>query len=286
MLQTDPITGELRLIAPGRSARLGARSKGCPFCAGNEETTPPETARLGGRGGESTAAAWSARSFPNLFPLTAPHEVLVPTPRHVTSWRDLTLPELQVAINLLLARRSALGAGAADRYVHCFVNDGAGGGASIPHVHAQLVVVPRGAWTERLTVGVRDPASCALCALLRDESELVVERGYRYAIAAHPVPRMAGALLIVPAVHDTTISDEPAAELAELVHRAWQALPEGDANMWLVADDEHPSHWYLELQPRTATQAGVELALGLCVIASPAETTAAAARERLAMGRL
>lgn len=286
-LHEDPITGDLRLVAPGRTARLGARATGCPFCPGNEAGTPPETGRIEARthvlDDRTLRSGWSARAFPNLFPLTDPHEVLVPSPRHVTAWRELTLPELEAGLELLLERRAALSQ--PGRYVHAFVNDGSAAGASLPHVHAQLVSVPADQHAMRLTHGVRRHSGrCALCDLVGDhESPFLVERGLHYAIVAHPLPRIGGALLVAPLVHDTRVDDEAPLDLAIRVHRALQALPPDAAmNMWLVADEANDAHWYLELQPRTANLAGVELALGLNVVAKDPLVSAAEARERLA----
>lgn len=286
-LREDPITGELRLVAPGRADRLAPRPRGCPFCPGNEAATPPETGRVPTSEHAHAAgvdAAWTARSFPNLFPLTDPHEVLVPSPRHVTAWRDLTLPELEAGIELLVRRRAALLA--PGRYVHAFVNDGVHAGASLPHVHAQLVSVPAEGHAARLTHGVRDGTGhCALCAIVGDhDSPYMVERGACYALVAHPLPRLTGALLITPLAHDSGVQAEPVAELAALLHRALQAVtPDAALNMWLVADEASDTHWYLELQPRTAHLAGVELALGLSVVARDPQVTAGEARERLGM---
>lgn len=286
-LLEDPITGDMRLVAPGRSARLGPRPTGCPFCPGNEEDTPPETGRIALRANahpESVDADWSARSFPNLFPLTEPHEVLVPSPRHVTAWRELTLPELEAGLELLVERRAAMLE--PGRYVHAFVNDGREAGASLPHVHAQLVSVPAEGHAERLTHGVRGvDGRCALCDLVGGhDSPYLVERGVRYAIVAHPLPRVAGSLLVTPLEHRTEIGDDTLSDLAARVHRALLAVqPDAALNMWLVVDETTHAHWYLELQPRTAFLAGVELALGLSVVAKDPLTTAADARERLAI---
>lgn len=286
-LREDPITGDTRLVAPGRAARLGRTPTGCPFCPGHEASTPTETGRIPARPHASEAAAldapWAARSFPNLYPLTDPHEVLVPTPRHVTTWRELTLPELEAGLELLLQRRAALLA--PDRYVHAFVNDGREAGASLPHVHAQLVSVPAGRHAERLTHGVRGrDGHCALCEIVDDpDSPYLVERGRRIAIVAHPLPRVAGALLVTPLDHDDHVSGGPVAEVAALVHRALLAVPQDTAlNMWVVADVAAHAHWYLEVQPRGAYLAGVELALGLNVVDRDPLHTAAEARERLA----
>jgi UDPglucose--hexose-1-phosphate uridylyltransferase len=279
MYRRDPITGARRLVAPGRASRLVDQPAGCPFCPGNEAATPAETGRRDSRDGDQP---WGARSFPNRFPLTDPHELVVPTPRHVTSWRELTLPELQDGLGLLLERRAALLR--EDRYVHVFANDGAAAGASVSHVHAQLVSLDRTDATDALVHGVRDPQACALCALLAGSPELLVQRGNHHALLAHPVPRLGGGLLLVPLEHRSEPDPGRLAELAELLHRAWLAIdPALDANCWFVADERRAAHWYVELQPRTAGLAGVELALGLSISTAEAAATAERARERLAM---
>ncbi|MCZ4496449.1 MAG: hypothetical protein JWM25_1032 [Thermoleophilia bacterium] len=247
--------------------------------------TPSETGRIAARDGDARGALaeWAARSFPNTFPLTDPHEIVVPTPRHVTSWRELTLPELQDAIVLILRRRAALVRDGF--YVHVFVNDGVAAGASLAHAHAQLVVLAASEQTTRLTHGVRTdaPDGCVLCAQL--DGPLLIERGLHHSLLAHPVPRMAGGLLITANSHDWTINDEHPAELAALLHRALQAADPGDLNIWLVADESRQAHWYMEIQPRTANLAGVELALGLNVSAAEPADTATTLRERLAQSR-
>ncbi|MEO6867972.1 MAG: hypothetical protein ABI200_08120, partial [Gaiellales bacterium] len=89
---------------------------------------------------------------------------------------------------------------------------------------------------------------------------------------------------VAPITHDVIISDEQPAELASLLLRALQAVrDDASLNMWIVADEANDAHWYLELQPRTAYLAGVELALGLSVVAQDPLITAADARERLAV---
>lgn len=281
MYRRDPLTGRDRLVAPGRAARLREQDRGCPFCAGHEHDTPDETARRPRRDTTSTDAEWSARAFPNRFPLTDPHEVIVPTPEHLTRWREVSLPHLIDALELIVERREALGGDG--RYVHAFINDGAEAGASISHVHAQLAVLDRGSHTDALVAGVRDRAHCASCELLRDAS-LVIERGNHHALIAHPVPRLAGGLLLVPVEHRSTLDASKAPEFAELLRRAWRAVDPGFAtNLWIVADETAGAHWYAELQPRSSNLAGVELATGLSVSAADPRDVAESARERLAM---
>lgn len=285
-LQRDPVTRAERLLAPHRALRLGPRPDGCPFCPGNEHTTPAELARLEGAAGES----WRARSFPNLFPMGDVHEVLVPTPRHVTSMRALDEHEWVAAVTLWLDRRAAARARAdqADGYLHLFVNDGRGAGASQAHTHAQLVLVPRTEGVERLLAASRDEADCGVCAALTRArgDDLIVDAGDGLTLAAHPVPRTGHALLLAPDAHATDPAGPTvgaaAPGLARALRRAVTALPDGDWNLWLVADEARPCHWYVELLPRaTATFAGVELGLGIDVSIIEPRDAAVAARERL-----
>ena len=281
MYRRDPITGNARLVRPGRAARLRDQDRGCPFCVGHEHDTPAETGRRPRRDTTPTSADWSARAFPNRFPLTEPHEVVVPSPEHVRRWRDLDIVQLRDGLSLLLERRRALQR--EDAYVHAFINDGARAGASISHVHAQLAVLDRGANTDSLIAGVTSAGDCATCALLQDE-DLVVQRGNHHTLLAHPAPRLGGGLLLVPNEHRSALDETRIVEFVELLHRAWQAVDTDlHTNAWLVADEARGAHWYAELQPRSSNLAGVELATGIAVSAADPRETASSARERLAI---
>src|SRR6266571_2781447 len=76
-----PISGRLVSIAPDRSSRPGVghaliepetqeELDACPFCAGREVRTPPETRRL-----PKGADAWVVRVVPNLYPAVERQEV-------------------------------------------------------------------------------------------------------------------------------------------------------------------------------------------------------------------
>jgi len=279
MFAADSITGQLRIVAPGRARRLGPRPVGCPFCAGNEEHTPPEIARLTGDDG-----AWRARAVPNLFPLAQVHEVLIPTPRHVTSLRELAPPEWTMAVALWLERLAAHAAlGADGSYLHLFVNDGAGAGASLEHSHAQLVAVPRAPQVLELTTHVRSGSAegCALCALGWSDDELLVFAQDGLTLRAMATPRTGGALLLAPVEHGAGLALFAAA-LPAALERAVQALQPGPFNLWLVQDPDRGVHPYIELVPRSAIPAGMELALGVGVSTQDPVEAALQARARLA----
>ena len=102
----------------------------CPFCAGREDRTPPETLRIGD--------PWRVRVVPNLYPAFDRHEVVVHAPRHVRSMAELS-PEEVGAVAEAWRERAHAARGEGFGYVHAFVNEGRIAGASLPHSHSQLV---------------------------------------------------------------------------------------------------------------------------------------------------
>src|SRR4029077_17336291 len=125
-LRTDRLTGRCVAIASARAKRPGAaRSEleppppeeleQCPFCAGREDRTPPETLRLGD--------PWRVRVVPNLYPAFERQEVVVHTPEHLHSLDELGDDQVK-----LVAEAWRLRAAAARRegfaYVQALVNEG------------------------------------------------------------------------------------------------------------------------------------------------------------------
>lgn len=277
-LLTDPFTGSLRVVAPERIKRLEQRVDGCPFCAGNEHATPVETQRIPAPDG----ATWAARAFPNLFPLAPLHEVLVPTPRHATSLRDLSVAELTTMLELWCARLSDVrDTSSDDAYAHLFVNDGAHAGASVPHVHAQLMQVATSPYIAEVLHRVRHRATCAACdvvATALTEDRLISQHA-DYVLATPAAPRLSGSMILTPRSHDLPLQASLA--LAEMMHIALRALPPYDFNVIVVSDPVHPVHWYFELIPRHGQLAGAELGLNMTVCMTDPRADAADARRRL-----
>jgi len=274
---TDPFTGNLRLIAPERAKRLELVQDGCPFCVGNEHLTPAESWRSSDPG----TGAWLARSFPNMFPLVdGIHDVLVPTPRHVTSLRELTdLEWLQLA-ELWTVSHARLTLGlTADQSVLIFCNDGPGAGASIEHVHAHAAVVPAISLAERIgRVSATD--TCPSCAVSVDTA-LHVASIDGCVIAAHPAPIASQGLVMTSKEHESALPR--VATLARAMSAAVDATPPGtDLNIWLISDFRAACHWYMEIMPRTGYLAGMELALGTGVTTVTPVDAAVSARARLA----
>ena len=128
------MTGRWVAIAPERATRPGAAEpasderEACPFCAGHEDRTPPETLRLG-----DGPTGWGVRVVPNLYPALERQEVVIHGPEHVHSLGELSDATIDLVAEAWQRR-------ARDTGGICFplINEGHEAGASLPHSHSQL----------------------------------------------------------------------------------------------------------------------------------------------------
>jgi UDPglucose--hexose-1-phosphate uridylyltransferase len=245
----DPATGRWVAIAPARAARPGAGKRAsddpadCPFCAGHEDRTPPETLRLG-----DGPAGWGVRVVPNLYPALERQEVVIHGPAHVHSFGELVDETVDLVAEAWQRR-------ARDAGGRCFaiLNEGHDAGASLPHSHSQLAWLP-----------TAPPAEAGEHAL----PEVVPLLARDGVTAGCPVAsRVPYEVLIAPerAEPDGLRSEllAPALRLLADVVRRLQRIHGGflPLNAWL----HDGSHWHLELFPRTTRLAGLELGAGVYV---------------------
>ena len=274
-LRRDPLSGRLVAIAPGRATRPGAslltvppadeaELEACPFCAGREDRTPPEVLRLGD--------PWQVRVGPNLYPAVERQEVVVHTPRHARSIAELDDSELALVAEAW--QRRATGRGTA--YVHALVNEGVDAGSSLPHSHSQLVWL-----SERPpTIAVEETAGAHGCPLCRRPADdLVIAERDGVVLSAAWAGRLPYELLVSPVEHEadpwTSARLAPALALAAEGLRRLHAV-EGPrpANAWLHAS----GHWHVEVLPRLAVMAGLELGAEIYVNTLAPEEAAARLR--------
>jgi UDPglucose--hexose-1-phosphate uridylyltransferase len=267
------------VIAPGRARRPGAflqviddptpeELETCPFCAGREDRTPPQTLVLPEDG------PWTVRVVPNLYPALERQEVVVHSPRHVRTVAELTDEELELTAEAW-RRRFAAAAGDGFPYVHAMINEGRAAGASLAHSHSQL------AWLREPPPAVaKEPASSAGCPVC----ELVGRDEYAFAAygeivaACHPAGRSPFELLIAPRAHDSEAADDFAGALRLLreavrrLRRLEGAIP---WNAWLHLG----AHWHVEVLPKLTVFAGLELGAEIYVNVVEPERAAAALRD-------
>ena len=251
------------IVAPGRARRPGAgwprvedatqeELDTCPFCAGREDRTPPETLTLGD--------PWRVRVVPNLYPAFARQEVVVHTRDHVRTIAELSDEQLGLVAEAWQRR-----AREHEGYVHALVNEGHVAGGSLPHTHSQLVWLgapPPEVARERDTSAVLD-------------GEPVLERD-GVALLAPAAPRLPYELRVAPTEReaDAWHSDRLATALCVLADaaRRLHTIAGGPVplNAWL----HHGDWWHLELVPRLTALAGIELGAGIYVVTVPPEAAA------------
>jgi UDPglucose--hexose-1-phosphate uridylyltransferase len=262
-LRRDPLSGRWAAIAPARAQRPGAAAPvrdapvACPFCAGHEDQTPPETLRLG-----DGPTGWDVRVVPNLYPALERQEVVIHGPEHLHSIAELGDATLDHVAEAWQRRARDVGG-----TMFAFVNEGQEAGASLPHTHSQL------AWLPGPPPGVLGERGLPECEPILELDGLVAgaPRASRVPYEVQIAPRRAEpeglrSELLGPALR----------LLAELVRRIRRAhggpFP---FNAWL----HEGMHWHLELVPRTTKLAGLELGAGVYINALAPEQAAAALRD-------
>jgi UDPglucose--hexose-1-phosphate uridylyltransferase len=247
------------VIAPGRAKRPGAARAAleaptpeeletCPFCAGHEEMTPPQTLVLPEEGD------WRVRVVPNLYPALERQEVVVHSRRHVRSLAELEGDEPE-----LIAEAWQRRAAAVPGYVHALVNEGREAGSSLPHSHSQLVWLPE---------PPPEHARPRLEGMLNGGGDLIA--GCPWA------SRLPYETVIAPAEPDpagiqSTLLGAALGLLAEIVRRLHAVEGPVPLNAWL----EHGRQdWRIVLLPRLTVLAGLELGAGIFVNTLPPEEAA------------
>ncbi|MEN0110764.1 MAG: DUF4931 domain-containing protein [Planctomycetota bacterium] len=289
----DPVTDRTVRVAADRARRPNDFSSGderrrCPFCRGSEEDTPAEADRITGPDGQ-----WRVRAVPNLYPAVegedGAHEVIVESPRHVVRFADLSDEESTDAVRMAFRRLAHWRSQGETRHTILFKNEGRAAGASLEHVHSQLVALPR-----------TPPAIAAMWdRVLGEPREPTPERfvteldGWR--IDTPAAPRVAWESSVRPAGAGATIealaNDRKACgSLGRTLRRlvaAATSRADATAYNWVLqapptdADPRLADRWWIELTPRRAVVAGFELGTGLWINTVDPRAAAAGLREEL-----
>lgn len=143
------------VISARRSARPNPNHNGSgnsvavdPFGSGNEHLTPPEVWRIGGEG-LWNQPGWKVRVVPNKFPITDIHEVVVHSPDANLTLEDMECEHVKL---IFQAYRQRYNFHKEHGHVMIFCNNGEQAGASLPHPHSQVVVIPRQINLDELSV--------------------------------------------------------------------------------------------------------------------------------------
>jgi len=289
-----------------------------PFAEGHESQTPPEVYALRDVGRPADGPGWRVRVVPNLYPAlsgdddpppdplasgrgevdlfavrpaSGAHEVVINGPQSVPSLLDLEPGQLETAMGVW-AERIAAHEDAA--YVHVIVNEGSEAGASLPHTHAQLYALPFvpaavARERERFTAySDRTHGRNLLEDLLQEE----VRRRARVIALDDEAVALCPFAARVP-FHVQVVPRRPARRFGEggptgarLLHdvlgrlrstlghvppfNAWVRTAPSGAESW---------SWRIELLPRLAQLAGLEVGTGVYLNVLPPERAAERLRE-------
>jgi UDPglucose--hexose-1-phosphate uridylyltransferase len=177
----DPLSLRWVIVGSDRASRpqefveqtVRRSDVGCPFCAGNEEQTPPAIQLYPALNGRAKTVPWQIRVVPNKYPAVTTeaspgqeqpsseasrnngslhlqrtgfgqHEVIIESPEHLTSLTELSPANQRLVWQAYQDRLRALRQDGRFSYVQIFKNVGAAAGASLEHTHSQIVALP---WT-------------------------------------------------------------------------------------------------------------------------------------------
>jgi UDPglucose--hexose-1-phosphate uridylyltransferase len=305
-LRLNPLTGRWVTVAVDRENRPGDLtsrqlpvqadpSLPCPFCRGNEESSPPALETYD-RHGE-----WVVRVVPNRYPAfdgdeplkvhnlgpvftqaaaSGIHEVLVFSPEHEASWADLDDAQAAVTMAAIRDRMEMHARRPQIRYTQVIVNHGREAGASLDHPHGQLLGIPfvPGEIAEEEAGFRRFEGSCLLCTTLEAEEAA----GHRVVYADERVvvvcPYWSGTpyeMLVLPRVHDVHVTDAVPADVAAVGRAMRRVLASLRGCLGSVAYNvvfhtaphRHagPYHWHVHVLPRVTSVAGFEQGTGVMI---------------------
>ena len=312
-LRKDPIVGRWVIIATERAKRprdfrvepQPALHTFCPFCAGNEDRTPPEILAYRDPQSEPNQAGWRVRVVPNKFPALriegdldkrgegmydlmngiGAHEVIVETPEHLVSLTDLPVERVREVLRAYRERLIDLRRDRRMAYGMIFKNVGRVAGASLEHTHSQLIVTPI------VPISVQQEMDgayayfqyrgrCIYCDMIKQELDTgtrMVLEGEHFVAFAPFAPRFPFETWLLPRRHashfefaQSADTDELAGDLREVLARIEKALDRPAYN-YVIHNAPFTNgpmehyHWHIEIIPRLTRVAGFEWGTGFYI---------------------
>ena len=307
----DPVTGRWVIIASERAARPrqivaangSANSGPCPFCAGHEAMTPPEVWAQRDSNRAADTPAWRVRVVTNKYPALEDggewtnrsdgfyrwrngfgvHEVIIESPDHAVNMGALDAAQF---VNILRAYRERLRALKNDRrwrYLLIYKNQGDRAGATVEHVHSQLIALPE---VPKQAADEMDGANkhfgatgrCIYCDINRRElehGERLVAQSERFVALCPFAPRFGFETWILPRHHAAAFEETSDQDLfaygqilREFILKLNRLFDNAPFNYLLhsaLAEDSTAKsyHWHMEILPQLTRAAGFEWGAGV-----------------------
>jgi len=321
----DPIVDRWVIIATERAKRPVYGSSGevsdpreCPFCAGNEAMTPPEVLVFRDEGDLPSLGKWTVRVVPNKYPAVVPdgrgiqivdelyaaqdgigaHEVIIESPSHVTDMALLGDKQIAAILRVYVERIADLRGDPRLRYVLIYKNQGFEAGATLEHVHSQLVALPMIPNRVLEEIGAaknyyESKGRCLLCDVIRKESDgrerFVIEND-RFIVICPFAPRFPYETWILPKKHASSFerdSQPDNTDLARILRETLRRLSRlGNPPFNYVfhsnpldQDENDYYHWHIEVLPKLIQVGGFEWGSGFYLNTVTPEQSARLLRE-------
>jgi UDPglucose--hexose-1-phosphate uridylyltransferase len=325
-LRKDPISGRWVIISVERGKRPidfispSQRKRGgfCPFCHGNEYTTPEEIMAFRPPGTTPNSPGWTLRVMPNKFPALqiygdlnkagvgifdmmngiGAHEVIVETPDHMLSLSTMPLKALEDVLWAYYLRLTDLRKDQRFKYVLIFKNEGDAAGASLEHSHTQIIALPI---IPMLVKEETDSAKhyydlkerCIFCDVIHQEIESqkrVIYENSEYVALAPFAPRAPFETWILPKRHESNFQApnknfSSLAEILQVILRQMDKILEVPPYNFVIHTSPFQDeineyyHWHIEILPKLTKIAGFEWGSGFFINPTPPEESAKFMRE-------
>ncbi len=309
-LRKDPILNRWVIISPDRGKRphefptvTKMPHKGiCPFCHGNENTTPPEILAFRPDNSAANSPGWTLRVVSNKFPALrneggmnlvndglyesmngiGAHEVIIESPDHLAELNSLPVGKVEDTLLAFKLRTLDLKKDSRFQYILIFKNHGESAGATLEHTHCQLIALPI------VPELVRDEIAgaqsyfdlkqrCVFCDIIAQEKKTglrVVNQNERFITLCPFAPRFPFEMWLLPQFHADRFEDcaaEDISMLAELLKESLMkmqvALGQPAYNLVLHTapmngNNGRHYHWHFEIMPKLTKMAGFEQGTG------------------------
>ncbi|MEP0815034.1 MAG: galactose-1-phosphate uridylyltransferase [bacterium] len=252
-LRKDPILSRWVIISTERGNRphafqeekedLGDPKK-CPFCPGNESTTPPEVYALRPNGGNWGEPGWTLRVVPNKFPVlriegdlgrkgvgmydmmngVGAHEVIIESEDHFRLLHQHSPDHLTAIFRSYRDRMVDLFRDQRMEFILLFKNQGSRAGASLPHPHSQLIALP--IVPKRVMEELQGAAAhwqlkkrCIFCDIIDQErltGDRIVYENDEFFVFCPFASLAPFETMLLPKRHDSAFHDASDAQLAKL----------------------------------------------------------------------
>jgi UDPglucose--hexose-1-phosphate uridylyltransferase len=239
---------------------------------------------------------WAVKVVNNLYPAVDPtnpqaygkHEVIIETPEHNVEFSELPVAQIERIFQAYQARSKALMRMKGIRYVAIFKNDGPRAGASIAHAHSQVVALPMVPpliqdEADAIAAYMGEHETCPHCDIIswEDQQKVRVIFEDKNAVAISPyAASFPFAAWIMPREHVSRFSDLNRSQLhsyAVIMKKLTASLDVSQLSFNFFLHDslqKNSHHFYIKIEPRATTWAGLELSTGIVINPVPPEYAA------------